>query len=34
MSAQVLVNLLNELGKERGLSSNLSLFHNELNTFE
>ena len=36
MSAQVLLNLLNELGKRdkmRGLSSILSLFHNEFNKF-
>ena len=36
MSAHVLLNLLNELGKKdktRGLSSILSLFHNEFNKF-
>ena len=36
MSAHVLLNLLNELGKRdkmRGLSSILSLFHNEFNRF-
>ena len=36
MSAHVLLNLLNELGKRdkmRGLSSILSLFHNEFNKF-
>ena len=36
MSAHVLLNLLNELGKSdkmRGLSSILSLFRNELNKF-
>ena len=36
MSAHVLLNLLNELGKRdkmRGLSSTLSLFHNELNKY-
>ena len=36
MSAHVLLNLLNELGKRdkmRGLSSILSLFRNELNKF-
>ena len=36
MSAHVLLNLLNELGKGdkiRGLQSSLSLFHNEFNTF-
>ena len=36
MSAHVLLNLLNELGKRdkmRGLSSNLSLFRNEFNKF-
>ena len=36
MSGQVLLNLLNELGKRdkmRGLSSILSLFRNELNKF-
>ena len=36
MSAQVLLNLLNELGKRdkmRGLSSILSLFRNEFNKF-
>ena len=36
MSAHVLLNLLNELGKRdkiRGLLSNLSLFHNEFNEF-
>ena len=36
MSAHVLLTLLNELGKRdkmRGLPSILSLFHNELNTF-
>ena len=36
MSAHVLLNLLNELGKEkmRGLSSILSLFRNEFNEFD
>ena len=36
MSAHVLLNLLNELGKRdkmRGLSSNLSLFRNEFDKF-
>ena len=36
MSAHVLLNLLNKLGKRdkmRGLSSILSLFHNEFNKF-
>ena len=36
MSAHVLLNLLNELGKRdkmRGLQSILSLFHNEFNKF-
>ena len=36
MSAHVLLNLLNELGKRdkmRGLRSILSLFHNEFNKF-
>ena len=36
MSAHVLLNLLNELGKRdkmRGLPSILSLFHNEFNKF-
>ena len=36
MSAHVLLNLLNELGKSdifRGLPSILSLFHNEFNKF-
>ena len=36
MSARVLMNLLNELGKRdkmRGLSNILSLLHNELNKF-
>ena len=36
MSAHVLLNLLNELGKNyktRGLLSILSLFHNEFNKF-
>ena len=36
MSAYVLLNLLNELGKRhkmRGLQSSLSLFRNEFNTF-
>ena len=36
MSAHVLLNLFNELGKRdkmRGLSSILSLFHNEFNKF-
>ena len=36
MSAHVLLNLLNELGKRdkmRGLLSILSLFHNQLNKF-
>ena len=36
MSAQVLLNLLNELGKKdkmRGLPSILSLYHNEFNKF-
>ena len=36
MSDHVLLNLLNELGKRdkmRGLSSSLSLFHNELTKF-
>ena len=36
MSAHVLLNLLNKLGKRdqmRGLPSILSLFHNELNKF-
>ena len=36
MSAHVLLNLLNELGKRdkmRGLPSNLSLFRNEFNKF-
>ena len=36
MSDQVLLNLLNELGKSdemRGLLSNLSLFRNEFNKF-
>ena len=36
MSAHVLLNLLDELGKSdkmRGLQSILSLFHNELNKF-
>ena len=36
MSAHVLLNSLNELGKRdkmRGLPSSLSLFRNELNTF-
>ena len=36
MSAHVLLNLLNELGKRdkmQGLPSILSLFHSELNTF-
>ena len=36
MSAHVLLNLLNELGKRdkmRGLSSILSFFHNEFNKF-
>ena len=36
MSAHVLLSLLNELGKRdkmRGLSSILSLFHNEFNEF-
>ena len=36
MSAHVLLNLLNELGKcheMRGLQNNLSLFHNEFNKF-
>ena len=36
MSAHVLLNLLNDLGKRdkmRGLSSILSLFHNEFNKF-
>ena len=36
MSAHVLLNLLNKLGKRdnmRGLPSNFSLFHNELNKF-
>ena len=37
MSAHVLLNLLNELGKRdkmRGLPSNLSLFSNEFNKFK
>ena len=36
MSAHVILNLLNELGKRdkmRGLTSILSLFHNEFNKF-
>ena len=33
MSAHVLMNLLNELGKMRGLPSILSLFRNEFNKF-
>ena len=36
MSAHVLLNLLNKLGKRdklRGLSITLSLFHNEINKF-
>ena len=36
MSAHVLLNFLNKLGKRdkmRGLSSSLSLFHNEFNKF-
>ena len=36
MSAHILLNLLNELGKRhkmRGLPSILSLFHNEFNKF-
>ena len=36
MSAHVLLNLLNELGKRdkmRGLPSNFSVFRNELNKF-